>query len=968
MICDHILLSARQSGVGAADRRRALLAAAALLLAAAAELPAAPLLAAAAELPAAPLLAAAAELPAAPLLAAAAELPRCPRPCRLRVPKAQCCCRDNVDQEDYTYDCQLTTGPVRVKLSSDLTKLTFDCERKDTELRCEKVQEYLIEELENFSASDELRILRLERCSLAEPLSCAGALAGGRPRALELRAVRSPLRPHHLHGLAPLRRLTIDEPGPAVDRVPYDALDGLNLNTLEIKQGCKLRLVEQWQPPLPSLEVLDLSNNGIESIPPRAFDGLPNLRALTIWGGLNTLNELSFEGLAKLENLSLCGNGLESLPPGLLNATSSLRKLHLLRNHLQSLPGNLLNHLKYLKEVKISNGKGEELELEEHTFAGLDALQSLSLEKVGLRALPAALLAPARALRRLSLTYNHLRNIPVDAFANLTHLLTLDLSHNDITELEPGVFEGLVSLEELSLSSNRLGLELAAVAALGLPRALRRVAAAHNAARRLAPAWRDLRLDSLDLSHNEISKLTDTDLLFMSQTIVNLRDNKISQVIPVEPTKPNFGFSNASFSLEGNPFNCDCNMYEFLAAHNKSLEFRRRIGQGSARCAAPPDLAGTALRAVDLARLQCSLPAPACPRGCHCTVRPHAALLALDCAAVPAAAPPPARYGVAHVALRLRGPAPDLRALSPDVRLVDLSGLNLTVAPAARACDRLTVDLSRNALTEAPRALLEAACTVRLAGNGMMCDCDHRDSIALLQLHWNQIEDREHVRCHDAVPVSREFEKPRCEIRDAGSIGGYAAAAVLVSGAIAVLVIRYSLEIRLALRKVPWLAPLFDDDDDPLGPERRYDAFVSFSHHDDDFVRDELVPRLEGGRRPLRLCVHYRDWEVGGLIPEQVDRSVRESRRTIVVLSAAFLESGWGRVEFRAAHALRRVVLVVRGEVPAARADRELRAYLASHTYVRADDPRVWERVRAAVRRRSPRDARDRAEDVAGAA
>lgn len=45
--------------------------------------------------------------------------------------------------------------------------------------------------------------------------------------------------------------------------------------------------------------------------------------------------------------------------------------------------------------------------------------------------------------------------------------------------------------------------------------------------------------------------------------------------------------------------------------------------------------------------------------------------------------------------------------------------------------------------------------------------------------------------------------------------------------------------------------------------DMKYDAFVSFSHHDEAWVFEELAPQLEEQGQPrLRLCLHSRDFEV----------------------------------------------------------------------------------------------------------
>lgn len=148
------------------------------------------------------------------------------------------------------------------------------------------------------------------------------------------------------------------------------------------------------------------------------------------------------------------------------------------------------------------------------------------------------------------------------------------------------------------------------------------------------------------------------------------------------------------------------------------------------------------------------------------------------------------------------------------------------------------------------------------------------------------------------------------------------------------------------------LRPLREDDD----ADRPYDAFVSFSHHDEWFAA-ELARRLERGAA-RRLCLHERDWRPGDWIPAQIARSVRLSRRTLVLLSERFLASAWARAELREAYgaALRssrpRLLLVLLpGLAPAraAAADPALRAYLAAATYLRWEDPLFWDKLLLAL-------------------
>ena len=79
-----------------------------------------------------------------------------------------------------------------------------------------------------------------------------------------------------------------------------------------------------------------------------------------------------------------------------------------------------------------------------------------------------------------------------------------------------------------------------------------------------------------------------------------------------------------------------------------------------------------------------------------------------------------------------------------------------------------------------------------------------------------------------------------------------------------------------------------------------YDAFVSFADEDEDFVNHKMIPELEE-QYGVRLCIHHRDFDFGHLIAENIVESIRKSKRTVFVLSHAFLSSYWCRFEFNMA-------------------------------------------------------------------
>lgn len=58
-----------------------------------------------------------------------------------------------------------------------------------------------------------------------------------------------------------------------------------------------------------------------------------------------------------------------------------------------------------------------------------------------------------------------------------------------------------------------------------------------------------------------------------------------------------------------------------------------------------------------------------------------------------------------------------------------------------------------------------------------------------------------------------------------------------------------------------------------------YHAFISYSHSDADWVRDQLLPCLENNRNPYRLCIHERDFMPGKWIIDNIIENIESSRK-----------------------------------------------------------------------------------------
>jgi len=244
-----------------------------------------------------------------------------------------------------------------------------------------------------------------------------------------------------------------------------------------------------------------------------------------------------------------------------------------------------------------------------------------------------------------------------------------------------------------------------------------------------------------------------------------------------------------------------------------------------------------------------------------------------------------------------------------------------------------------------------------LHDNAWECDCGAKDFLSYIQTKYMTIPDLLKVTCRDKNnSISEMTATDFCPFDTATIIGVSIAIALtgLFVGTSGLLYYKYQRQIKVWLFAHQWC--LWFVTEEELDKEKLYDAFVSYSHKDHDFVVDELVSKLESEPIPFKLCLHYRDWQAGGWIPANIAKSVDDSRRTIVVLSPNFLESIWGRMEFRAAHSQAlsegraRVILILYGDIgPTENLDPELKAYLSMNTYVKWGDPWFWDKLRYAL-------------------
>lgn len=75
----------------------------------------------------------------------------------------------------------------------------------------------------------------------------------------------------------------------------------------------------------------------------------------------------------------------------------------------------------------------------------------------------------------------------------------------------------------------------------------------------------------------------------------------------------------------------------------------------------------------------------------------------------------------------------------------------------------------------------------------------------------------------------------------------------------------------------------------------QYDIFISYSHLNQTWVWQWLLPRLE--KAGVTVCIDHACFEPGAPILAEIERAILNSRKTLVVLTPAYLKSEWAELE-----------------------------------------------------------------------
>ncbi|XP_011197812.3 protein toll [Bactrocera dorsalis] len=647
---------------------------------------------------------------------------------------------------------------------------------------------------------------------------------------------------------------------------------------------------------------------------------------------------------------------------------------------------------------------------QEH-FQKLGELSQLDLAGNNMQILDENVFATLTRLNFLNLSHNGIVELLPNQFAKLGKLIILDLSYNSLTYLRPNLFEQTPLLWQLKLKGNQLHDTTNIIKILKPLNFLHRLDLSDNKLRTIwgsasyanaqATMATNLRYSNMPMTLalaeglNYISTLLPNEskrkvkLINLSRNFlsgfnmdwifeigitcpfeINFQQNLIKHVYALSNLLDTTNDCKGEIIMTGNHIECDCRLAWIY--NNNYSRFFSDLQCNQASNKLPTNF--TQLRQHEL----CTWQPVQCPRNCVCSTKSE--LLHINCTGaqldVIEELPRPEQVLLTTSLLDISnnrftnlplnttfGYANVSKLYAANNQITNISLLELPT-------DLTVLDLRNNRLKSLSadflRVFLNESTKLQslyLSANPWLCDCASNQLLYTLRVHRQRIPDVEQLRCDNKpnITLLTASLSELCQTEDSVKRYQYMIATIITAALIIIiflliiaLFLKYKLQVKIWLYGHNILRCCIREYE--LDENKMFDAFISYAHQEADFVNHLLVPQLEHGEPPFRVCTHERNWLAGAYIPEQIIESVEQSRRTIIVLSQHFIESEWARMEFRTAHQCSlnegraRIIMIKYGEIINSELlDKELKAYLDMNTYLDWQDARFWDKLRYAM-------------------
>ena len=684
-----------------------------------------------------------------------------------------------------------------------------------------------------------------------------------------------------------------------------------------------------------NISVLGIGNNYFEYIPTMFICRLNNLRSLFInmnplkkvefsdqcytdlyklsevsvaGTNLSRLHDNSFSALRYLYKLSLCNGSVSHIPLLLFKNMTNLRSLDLSMNRLQKISMNIFKSLTMLKHLNLSENR-----FISFVFDALPSnLQSLTLGSPHLSFYNlsfSSTLTNLSSLKLFSIATDSLSKNTFIQFNESEKITEFKLLNSLLKHIEEGAFSPFIALRNFSLNNNYLRDSSLASILKDLSASTQRIELINNRLDTLPfNSFMTLRNSSnivvLDISRNSISGKLPTLTLKPLSNLQNLKmsRNGITGVTEVRGNLVSIKYLDLSHNniiiIKKTLFCTFPNLLTLDLSYNDIAYFVSGSVHKCTKYIQSLKLVGTHINTMK-----------------NLDVFPN--LRSLDMTAINIYNKQELKFKYNHKLETLILRSTQMTELNNDMfrNLTNLHKLslnrnflrNLNSSSFISLSNLLTLDLSFNQLLTLNMPLLynlHSLIYLRLQSNTLHCSCDLMKLKTFLQ-HRNvfvdkifehnavtcQLDSGKHINLIDFQISSFECKEYSYIIKVVATYTIFCLFTCFIS-----LVYRYRWYLKYELYLLRTKVYRYKEVDQ--SQNFLFDAFVSFSEKDCQWVMRDLVTEVEHQHK-LKLCLYNRNWLAGHLVVSYIAESIAKSRRVIFVITNNWIKSHWCKDELQ---------------------------------------------------------------------
>uniref|UniRef100_T1IVY8 TIR domain-containing protein n=1 Tax=Strigamia maritima TaxID=126957 RepID=T1IVY8_STRMM len=760
---------------------------------------------------------------------------------------------------------------------------------------------------------------------------------------------------------------------------------------------------------LHSLQEIDLSFNQIEYLPPGIFSGLTKLQNLLMNNNLlNQISDNDFLFLKVLQTLRINNNNVTKISKDAFKTLIELRQLKLSNNKLQNIPD--LQKLKKL--TKLSLGHNSITNIEPDCFLNSVQLRFLGLEDNKIQILRNSTFHTALNLTTIKLSRNDISFIEDGTFEvlknlsnlylagnkitemkslfvtvknNLTlndnqiqefeftsigdELKTINLDHNQLHKIQNPFFSSNDKLQHFSANNNQL--EICSVSSF--PESIKTIKMSNNSITKIdkftIKVLPDLEL--VELKYNLISEISDNDFAFTNA------QRELLYTVPVVDLGYNVLICSCknNWMIKGNKFYPSVVLEEDQLCNVTYTRMKKYV---------------THLKILTIQKNQMMCEnVETCLSQCRCFFNDELSIM--DCFNVTWKQPTTILHenfttiffdgntNIGSVVSRLLINSPILQTLylnnsglliiSKDMfqgvgglkeLYLEENQLEYISPDVFMNLPKLKILSLRKNKLQQPQFWIMALphlSEITFSENNFVCDCEFVTSFQ----KW--VTKHQKIKFHDLnVTYCEDSSVPIIYFNDSSCyemINKEIQMVLIIAPTVSIFTFLIIFLIFLYLYRVEvkvWLyskygVRMFYNNDKDADVGKVYSAFISYASEDEQWMVENLLPQLED----YKLCIHNRDFPVGEFISDSIMSAVKNSCRTVILLSRHFLKSRWCQFEFDTAHLqsmqdkCKRLVVVRLEKMDESEIDKNVSAYLKTNTYLDINDAFFWDKLKYAL-------------------